>query len=82
VTTGKNESDRRGTNPIEWSMYFLGFVTVLQCESEIVGQLLLLSEQFNNTNNWRYYQNSITNTNLNKCTLLHQFDNTGHHIDH
>jgi hypothetical protein len=78
VTTGENENDRRRTDPIEWSMYFLGFVTVLQCESEIVGQLLL--EQFNNTNNWRYYQNSITN--LNKCTLLHQFDNTGHHIDH
>jgi hypothetical protein len=46
VTTGENEEDRSHTDPIEWSMYFKGFVTVLQCASEIVGQLLL--EQFNN----------------------------------
>jgi hypothetical protein len=40
MTTGRNEDDRRHTNPnYEWSMYFfLGFVTALQCASEIVGQ--------------------------------------------
>jgi hypothetical protein len=52
VTTGKNEDDRSCTDPIEWSMHFLGFVTVLQCASEIVGQLLL--EQFNNEQPLRY----------------------------
>jgi hypothetical protein len=52
VTTGKNEEDRSRTDPIEWSMYFKGFVTVLQCASEIVGQLLL--EQFNNEQPLRY----------------------------
>jgi hypothetical protein len=34
--------------PHEWSMYFLGFVTVLQCACEIVGQLLSEPKQFNN----------------------------------
>ena len=52
VTTGKNEEDRSSTDPIEWSMHFKGFVTVLQCASEIVGQLLL--EQFNNEQPLRY----------------------------
>jgi hypothetical protein len=54
VTTGENEDDRSRTDPIEieWSMYFKGFVTVLQCASEIVGQLLL--EQFNNEQPLRY----------------------------
>jgi hypothetical protein len=46
VTTGANEEDRSRTDPIEWGMHFKGFVTVLQCASEIDGQLLL--EQFNN----------------------------------
>ena len=63
MTTGKNEEDRSRTDPIEWSMYFKGFVTVLQCASEIVGQLLL--ELFNNEQPLRY---------LPKCILLHQFD--------
>jgi hypothetical protein len=46
LTTGENEDDRSSTDPIEWSMYFKGFlVSLLQCASEIVGQLLL--EQFN-----------------------------------
>ena len=52
MTTGENEEDRSSTDPIEWSMYFKGFVTVLQCASEIVGQLLL--EQFNNEQPLRY----------------------------
>jgi hypothetical protein len=54
LTTGKNEEDRSSTDPIEWSMYFKGFVTVtvLQCASEIVGQLLL--ELFNNEQPLRY----------------------------
>jgi hypothetical protein len=55
VTTGKNEEDRSCTDPIEWSMYFRGFVTVLHCASEIVeivDQLLL--EQFNNEQPLRY----------------------------
>ena len=30
MTTGENEDDRSHTDPIEWSMYFKGFVTVLQ----------------------------------------------------
>jgi hypothetical protein len=37
---GENEDDSSCTDPIECSMHFLGFVTVLQCGSEIVGQLL------------------------------------------
>jgi hypothetical protein len=44
MTTCKNEDDRSRTDPIEWSMHFFGFVTVLQCASEIVDQLL--SEQY------------------------------------
>ncbi len=52
MKTGENEDDRSHTDPIEWSMYFKGFVTVLQCASEIDGQLLL--EQFNNEQPLRY----------------------------
>ena len=52
MTTGENEDDRSHTDPIEWSMYFKGFVTVLQSASEIDGQLLL--EQFNNEQPLRY----------------------------
>ena len=52
MTTGKNEEDRSRTDPIEWGMHFKGFVTVLQCASEIVGQLLL--ELFNIEQPLRY----------------------------
>jgi hypothetical protein len=52
VTTGKNEEDRSCTDPIEWSFYFRGFVTVLQCAGVIDDQLLL--EQFNNEQPLRY----------------------------
>jgi hypothetical protein len=52
VTTGENEDDRGHTDPIERSMHFKGFVTVLQCAGVIDGQLLL--EQFNNEQPLRY----------------------------
>jgi hypothetical protein len=48
----ENEYDRSHTDPIEWSMYFKGFVSELLCASVIDGQLLL--EQFNNEQPLRY----------------------------
>jgi hypothetical protein len=43
---GENEDGRRRTDPIEWSMHFMEFVSELLCESEILCQLL--SDLFNN----------------------------------